>query len=65
MSVERLWKSIKYEKVYLRAYDSVAHAKQSFGKYLTFYNARRPRSSLARKTPYQVYFKSLPLPKAA
>jgi putative transposase len=63
--VERLWKSIKYEEVYLRAYDSVAHAKQSIGKYLTFYNTRRPHSSLARMTPDQVYFKLQPLPKAA
>ncbi len=63
--VERLWKSIKYEEVYLRAYDSVSHAKQSIGKYLTFYNTRRPHSSLARMTPDQVYFKRQPLPKAA
>ena len=64
--VERLWKSVKYEEVYLRAYDSVSHAKASLGKYLTFYNARRPHSSLARMTPDQVYFNPpLPLPKAA
>jgi len=63
--VERLWKSIKYEEVYLRAYDSVSHAKESIGKYLTFYNTRRPHSNLARQTPDQVYFKPLPLPKAA
>jgi putative transposase len=64
--IERLWKSVKYEEVYLRAYDSVSHAKQSLGNYLTFYNTRRPHSSLARKTPDQVYFNpSLPLPKAA
>ena len=64
--VERLWKSVKYEEVYLRAYDSVSHAKASLGKYLTFYNSRRPHSSLARKTPDQGYFNPLlPLPKAA
>ena len=63
--VERLWKSIKYEELYLRAYDSVAHAKQCIGSYLTFYNTRQPHSSHARKTPDQVYFKPLPLPKAA
>jgi putative transposase len=64
--VERLWKSIKYEEVYLRAYDSVSHAKQSIGRYLTFYNTRRPHSSLARKTLDQVYFNPpLPMPKAA
>jgi putative transposase len=63
--IERLWKSVKYEEVYLRAYDSVSHAKESLGNYLTFYNTRRPHSSLARKTPDQVYFNQLPLPKAA
>ena len=49
--VERLWKSVKYEEVYLRAYDSVSHAKASLGKYFDFYNARRPHSRLARQTP--------------
>jgi putative transposase len=64
--VERLWKSVKYEEVYLRAYDSVSHAKASLGKYLTFYNSRRSHSSLARMTPDQVYFNPpLPMPKAA
>jgi len=64
--VERLWKSIKYEEVYLRAYDSVAHAKASLGRYIAFYNTRRPHSSLDRKTPDQVYFNQpRPMPKAA
>jgi putative transposase len=63
--VERLWKSIKYEEVYLRAYDSVSQAKASLGTYIAFYNTRRPHSSLDRKTPDQVYFKPLPMPKAA
>jgi putative transposase len=64
--VERLWKSFKYEEVYLRAYDSVSHAKASLGRYFAFYNTRRPHSSLDRKTPDQVYFNlSLPMPKAA
>ena len=44
--VERLWKSVKYEEVYLKAYDSVSAAKVSLGKYLTFYNTRRPHQSL-------------------
>ena len=47
--VERLWRSIKYEEVYLRAYDSVAEARASIGRYLTFYNGRRPHSSLDRQ----------------
>lgn len=63
--VERLWKSVKYEEVYLRAYESVSHAKACLGKYFAFYNARRPHSKLARQTPDQVYFTALPLPKAA
>jgi putative transposase len=63
--VERLWRSIKYEEVYLRAYDSVSEARISIGRYLTFYNGRRPHSSLDRKTPVQAYFTQLPLSAAA
>lgn len=64
--VERLWKTIKYEEVYLRAYESVSHARQSIGRYLDFYNSRRPHSRLDRMTPDQVYFNQpLPLPMAA
>jgi len=63
--VERLWKSVKYEEVYLHAYDSMSHAKASLGRYLDFYNARRPHSSLDRRTPDQVYFAALPLAMAA
>jgi putative transposase len=58
--VERLWRSVKYEEVYLRAYDSVAEARTSIGRYLTFYNSRRPHSSLDRRTPDQAYFNPLP-----
>jgi putative transposase len=54
--VERLWRSVKYEEVYLRAYGSVGEARSSLGRYLTFYNSRRPHSSLDRKTPDQAYF---------
>jgi putative transposase len=54
--VERLWKSIKYEEVYLRAYDTVSHARASIGRYLDFYNGRRPHSRLGRQTPDQAYF---------
>ena len=49
--VERLWRSVKYEEVYLRAYDSVSEARASIGRYLDFYNARRPHSSLDGTTP--------------
>ena len=54
--VERLWKSIKYEEVYLHAYDSVSEAKSGLERYLTFYNHQRPHSKLDRSTPDEVYF---------
>jgi putative transposase len=63
--VERLWRSVKYEEVYLRAYDSVSEARASIGRYLNFYNGRRPHSSLDGVTPDQAYFNSLPLRVAA
>jgi hypothetical protein len=52
--VERLWRSVKYEEVYLRVYDSVAEARTSIGRYLDFYNRRRPHSNLDRRTPDQL-----------
>ena len=63
--VERLWRSIKYEEVYLRAYDTVSEARSSIGRYLDFYNSRRPHSSLDGSTPDQAYFTPLPLRMAA
>src|SRR3954452_14488827 len=63
--VERLWRSIKYEEVYLRAYATVSEARASIGRYLTFYNGRRPHSSLDRQTPDQAYFTRLPQTAAA
>ena len=64
--VERLWKSVKYEEVYLRAYASVSEARASIGRYLDFYNSRRPHQGLARQTPDQAYFNaSQPIPAAA
>jgi putative transposase len=63
--VERLWRSIKYEEVYLHAYDSVSEARNSIGRYLDFYNGRRPHSSLDGATPDHAYFTSLSLRLAA
>lgn len=63
VSIERIWNSVKYEEVYLRAYGSVSHARTSLGRYFTFWNTRRPHSVLDRQTPDKVYLQ--PLPKAA
>lgn len=64
--VERLWRSIKYEEIYLRAYASVPDAREGIGRYIAFYNTRRPHSSLDRQTPDQAYFNALqPVPVAA
>ena len=63
--VERLWRSVKYEEVYLRAYDSVREARASLGRYLDFYNERRPHSSLGARTPEQAYLDHLPQQIAA
>lgn len=63
--VERLWKSVKYEEVYLRAYDSVAEARASLERYFDFYNRRRPHSSLDRRTPDEAYFERPALQAAA
>ena len=51
---------MKYEAVYLRAYDTVSDARASIGRYLGLYNSRRPHSSLDRQTPDQAYFIRLP-----
>ena len=63
--VERLWRSVKYEEVYLRAYETVGEARSSIGRYLDFYNGRRPHSSLDDRTPDQAYFDLPPLRAAA
>jgi len=57
--VERVWKSVKYEEVYLHAYASVPEARASLGRYLNFYNTKRPHLSLDRQTPDRAYFNAL------
>jgi putative transposase len=63
--VERLWRTVKYEEVYLRAYDSVGEARASLGRYLDFYNRNRPHSSLDARRPDRAYFNHLPQRTAA
>ena len=53
--VERLWRSIKYEEVYLKAYPTVAEARAGIGAYLEFYNQQRPHQALSYRTPAEVY----------
>ncbi len=57
--VERLWRSVKYERVYLKAYDSVSAARVDIADYLAWYNAHRAHSSLDRLTPDEAYFADL------
>lgn len=63
--VERLWRTVKYEHVYLHAYESTREAKSKIARYFNFYNQHRPHSALDRQTPDQVYFNSLPSQEAA
>jgi len=63
--VERLWRTIKYEEVYLHAYRDVPEARAGIGQYLGFYNTKRPHSSLDGQTPNQAYFNALTPIKAA
>lgn len=59
--VERLWKSVKYERVYLYAYDSVTEARKSITECMDWYNKSRPHSSLGRKKPEEAYIEMLPM----
>jgi len=64
--VERFWRSVKYERVYLRAYDSVSAARTDIAQYITGFNLQRPHSSLADATPDEFYFANMPeMAKAA
>jgi putative transposase len=61
--VERFWRTIKYEEVYLKAYDSVSEAKVNLGTYMQLYNGRRPHQSQGGRTPDMIYFAELPQEK--
>jgi putative transposase len=63
--VERLWRSVKYEEVYLKAYTSLIEAKQELAKYFMFFNEVRPHQTLANQTPDAVYYGGLALKQAA
>jgi putative transposase len=63
--VGRVWPSVKYEQVYLKAYESVGHARRSIGDYINLYNQKRPHSSLEDRTPDEAYFATLPAIKLA
>jgi putative transposase len=63
--VERFWRTVKYEEVYLHAYEGVGEARQSIARYIAFYNAKRPHVALDGRTPDQAYFDPLPLRTAA
>jgi len=63
--IERLWKSVKYEDVYLKAYDSIPAVREGLNSYFEFYNSRRRHQSLDRRTPDSVYWSTLPQKEAA
>ena len=63
--IERFWRTLKYEEVYLRAYETVSAARESISRYLAFYNARRPHSANDDLTPDAAYFGALPINQAA
>ena len=63
--VERLWRSVKYERVYLKVYDSVSAARADVADYLDWYNSGRAHSSLDEATPNEHYFAKLPAPAMA
>jgi putative transposase len=63
--IERLWKSVKYEEVYLKAYNSIAEARRGLGAYFEFYNQRRRHQGLDNRIPDEVYWSSRPTTQAA
>ena len=65
MIIERLWKSVKYEEVYLKAYGSIAEAKKELAKFFDRYNKRRRHQGLDNRTPDEVYWNTIPKFKEA
>jgi len=63
--IERLWWSVKYEEVYLKAYASISEARRELGNYFELYNCRRRHQSLDRRTPDVVYWATLPKKETA
>ena len=63
--VERLWRTVKYERVYLYAYGSVSEARTDIAEYIDWYNGRRPHSSLDDQTPDRTYWQMRPMMKMA
>ncbi len=63
--VERLWRSLKQEEVYRRAYETVTEARKGIADYLRYFNEERPHQGLGNRTPDDVFYKRKPLPKAA
>ena len=63
--IERLWRSVKYEEVYLKAYESMTEARRGLGAYFIFYNERRHHQALDSRTPDDVYWKTLPAKAAS
>ncbi|NOZ69441.1 MAG: DDE-type integrase/transposase/recombinase [Deferribacteres bacterium] len=63
--IERLWKNVKYEDVYLKAYDCIPAVREGLKTYFEFYNSRRRHQSLDRRTPDSVYWSTLPQKEAA
>jgi putative transposase len=63
--VERLWRSLKYEEVFLHAYDGVKESKEGIGRYFVFFNEERPHQALGYRTPMEVYLESIGRKKRA
>ena len=57
--IERLWRSLKYEEVYLHAYDTIASARQGIRSWVAFYNQRRKHQGLDRQTPDTIYYANM------